>query len=348
MNTQAPSIEIIILNWNGKADTLACLDSVRQIDYPNYKVMVVDNGSTDDSVIAIRDTFPDIELVETGANLGYAGGNNFGIRIAMEREVDYVLLLNNDTVVDPQMLHGFVEAALAKPEAGAFAAKIFYFSEPTKLWYAGGSWRHDGLYFVHDGMGEVDDSNRYGALREIDYACGCALFMRHKALDEVGLLDETFFLTYEETDWCYRAREKGFASVFVPEAKVWHKVSASFGGQESPLVAYFMARNKLLWAERHLPRRDHWRLVLQTFGDIRSGLLPPFSYIRAESGVSPRHLYWGVRAYIRNMTERYREPTRQASLAALRDFLLRRFGDCPDAVRKLARKPAKKTKSSST
>ena len=135
-----PRVAVIVLNWNGREDTLECLRSIRSIAYSNFGVIVVDNGSTDGSVAAIRASQPSVEVIDTGENLGFAGGNNVGIRRALELGADYVLLLNNDTVVDPGLLRAFVAAAALHPEAGAFGAKIYFHSEPTRIWYAGARW----------------------------------------------------------------------------------------------------------------------------------------------------------------------------------------------------------------
>src|SRR5436190_7401977 len=136
----APSVAVIVLNWNGRDDTLACLESLAGLNYDNFQVMVVDNGSTDGSVGAIRPRFPGVEIIETGRNLGFAEGNNVGIRLALDRGMDYVFLLNNDTVVDPSLLSELVAAAERCPEGGIFGAQILYHSDPLKIWFAGARW----------------------------------------------------------------------------------------------------------------------------------------------------------------------------------------------------------------
>ena len=252
-----PTVFVVVLNWNGRDDTLACLESVDKITHPDFRVIVVDNGSADDSVDAIRATFPEVELIETGANLGFSGGNNVGIKRAPQLGADYVLLLNNDTVVDPGLLDAFVAAARCFPDAGVFSAKIYFHAEPNRIWYAGARWSARATRFEQVGEGVLDDGISFSTICETDYACGCAFFVPAARLREIGLLDDNFFLYFEETDWCYRAREAGYPSIFVPEAKLWHKVSVSFGGEGSPLALYFQTRNRLLWAKRHaaLPRR---------------------------------------------------------------------------------------------
>ena len=151
-----PRVDVIVLNWNGCNDTLACLISLARIDYENFRVVVVDNGSTDHSIESIRRIFPAVKIIENGANLGFASGNNRGIAEALLSDVDYVLLLNNDTEVDPGILHALVAAAEKMLEAGIFGPKIYYHSHKDKLWYAGGYWDAHTLTFGERGAGVLD------------------------------------------------------------------------------------------------------------------------------------------------------------------------------------------------
>jgi GT2 family glycosyltransferase len=308
-----PRVAIIVVNWNGPNDTVACIESLHRIDYSNFEIIVVDNGSTDDSVKLLREQCPDVFLIETRENLGFAGGNNVGIREALRRDADYVLLLNNDTVADPQVLRRFVDAAALIRNDAILGAKIYYFSDPDRIWYAGAEWDVGFVRFRHIGKGCIDDGTRFNSLAETAYVCGCALFVSGRLLDMIGLLDEEFFLNFEETDLCYRARRAGYRSYIVPGAKVWHKVSTSFGGEESPLYHYFLMRNKLLWAKKHLPLME--RLVIQKWalGELLRELTPL-------GGLS--------------------DPVRRAKLWAARDYLLGRRGDCPPAVRALGKSRA--------
>lgn len=327
-----PSVFVIVLNWNGVNDTLDCLRSLNEVTYGNFKVLVVDNGSSDDSVARLRRyeaPFP-FELIETGQNLGFAEGNNVGIRSAMAQGAEYVLLLNNDTVVDPDFLSAFVRAAQAYPDGAIFSGKIYYFDQPSTFWYAGATWQRDRQYFQHDGIGRVDDGSEYLHVTETDYGSGCAFFMRANALLTTGLLDSKFFLTYEETDLCYRARAAGFKVLFVPDAKLWHKVSASFGGVDSPLQLYFYSRNVLLWAERHLPRREYWALLRKT---VRSALRIGGNGDMGRASV--RRAYWSLASLARRLRRGGSDPTGRARYLGVRDYMLRRFGDCPAEVRQL-------------
>lgn len=331
-----PRIAIIILNWNGKDDTLACLASVTSIDYPDFQAVVVDNGSSDGSVEAFRQAYPQVTILETGANLGYAGGNNVGIRWALDQGFEGILVLNNDTVVDRDLLHAFATAHQRFPQAGVFGAKIYYHAQPDMLWFAGGRWRADKLEFDHVGQGQPDGPE-FSEPQAFDYMTGCALYAPAEVFRSVGFFDDEFFLTYEETDWCYRARAKGFTPTYIPEAKLWHKVSASFGGAVSPLMTYFMTRNRLLFVRRHMPLGTVARLLQKTLRNLKVALFPHPKFFLAGTWLSPRRFYWALGAYRREVLHRAHQPQTRARLLGLKDFLLGRFGNCPEAVRALSK-----------
>lgn len=186
-----PHISVIILNWNGCQDTLECLASLRRVDYPNFTTVVVDNGSTDGSLDSITREFPDVVLLPTGTNLGYAGGNNAGIRWALDQGTDYILLLNNDTVVAADLLWTFRLAVAQVPPGSVLGAKIYFYDQPDTLWFAGGRWDPNYSQFEHIGYG-LKDSCPSTAFVEVDYITGCALFTAATTFRTVGLLDERF------------------------------------------------------------------------------------------------------------------------------------------------------------
>jgi len=237
---------IIVLNWNGRVDTLACLASLSQLDYPARTIVVVDNGSSDDSVTAIRTAYPQVTLIETGENLGYAGGNNVGLRYAMAQGADYALLLNNDTVVDPTFLRILMDAAEADPTVGIAGPTIYYHERPDVIWSAGGAidWQRGSTWMV--GLDERDEGQFGTEPRTVDFITGCAILVRRTVMEQVGLLDERFFAYYEETEWCVRAARAGYKILHVPLARMWHKISPS-ARADSPLVHYYMTRNRLLF-----------------------------------------------------------------------------------------------------
>lgn len=242
-----PRVAIIVLNWNRRADTVACLESLRALTYPDYEVVVVDNHSSDGSAAAVRQRFPDVTLIENAENLGYTGGNNAGLRHALEQRADYALLLNNDTVVDPGCLSALVAVAEADPAVGMVGPLIYYFDQPTVIWSAGGAidWRRGTTWMV--GLDEPDDG-QWDAPRPVDFITGCALLVKAETMRQIGLLDERFFAYYEDTEWCVRAARAGYRLFLVPAAKVWHKISP-IRQAVSPAVHYYMTRNRLLFLQ---------------------------------------------------------------------------------------------------
>lgn len=241
-----PRVEIIVLNWNGGETTLSCLGSLARLDYPAFEVVVVDNGSTDGSVHAIGERFPEVILIENEKNLGFTGGNNVGLSRALAVGLDYALLLNNDTEVAPDLLHLLIEAFEADPVIGIAGPTIYYYNQPDVIWSAGGAidWRQGRTRMV--GLDEREVGQFGQEPREVDFVTGCALLVKRTVLEKVGLLDERFFAYYEETEWCVRARRAGFKSVHVPRAHIWHKISPVTQA-DSPRVHYYMTRNRLLF-----------------------------------------------------------------------------------------------------
>ncbi len=240
-----PSVGIIVLTWNGREDTLGCLESLSQLDYPNLEIVVVDNGSTDGTVSAVQERFPMVTVLENVENLGYTGGNNVGLQYVLAQGADYVLLLNNDTKVDPDFLHRLVDATEADSRIGMAGPTIYYHEQPEVIWSAGGAidWRRGSTYMV--GLNERDEGQFGTEPRPVDFVTGCCILVRREVLEQVGLLDERFFAYYEETEWCIRAVRAGYNVVHVPLAQVWHKITPS-DRADSPLVHYYMTRNRLL------------------------------------------------------------------------------------------------------
>ncbi|AGY59715.1 glycosyltransferase family 2 protein [Gloeobacter kilaueensis] len=312
VSAPVPRVTVVVLNWNGGRDTLACLASLAQQDYAATSVLVIDNGSTDGSVAEIARHFPAVQIVENGQNLGYARGNNTGIVFALMAGADYILLLNNDTVVAPDCVSELMKAALQYPRAAALGAKIYYFTEPERIWYAGARWDRDSACTAHIGQGEVDTGSPYSAVSETDYACGCAVLLQVEAVHKVGLLDYRYFLIWEEVDWCYRARRAGFEVLFVPTARVWHKISTSFGGSFTPLSRYFWWRNRLLWMEKNLPFAERFSIYRRCL--LKEILGEGMAYLK-----------------LRSAPESQRLPG--AALQGVLDYLVRRFGDSPAWLR---------------
>lgn len=262
-----PRVEIVILNWNGKEDTLRCLESVGHIGYPNVHVTVVDNGSSDGSVDAIR-TRPassQMTIIENRENLGYAGGNNVGIRRALEQGAEYIWLLNNDTVVEPDALDILIRAAKENPSAGVLGPKVLCYPE-THLVFSGGE--TFSLWFNRRtiAVGKPDAGTDL-AQRDVDYVVGCAILVSHEFVKSVGMLDETFFAYFEEVDWCFRGRRSGHRILFVPRAVVYHQGEASTGKGLNPITAYYRTRNWMYFMRKHAAPY-HWVAFVPLFSAV--------------------------------------------------------------------------------
>jgi hypothetical protein len=218
--------------------------------------MVVDNGSTDGSATAIPSEFPEVEFVPLGANRRFAGGNNEGLRRALARGDDAIMLLNNDTQVDPSMIEHLILALEQDPAAGA-AAPLIYFAAPSRrIWYAGGRCIPALGHTSHRGLRQVDHG-RYRAVEATGYLTGCCLVARREAWERIGLLDESYFIYAEDCDWCLRARRAGFRLLFVPTARLWHQVSAS-SGAASPWKIYQRLRANGTLFHRHARGIGRW------------------------------------------------------------------------------------------
>jgi len=253
-----PCVFVIILNWNRALDTLECLDSFRESTYSNCQLVVVDNGSSDNSVERIRKEGGDLILLETGENLGYTGGNNYGIKYAMDHGADYVFVLNNDTFIASDAIEKMIDVAEADVRVGVATCKILTHPQRNLLWFGGA--KYDTRYMIarHVGYGQ-EDSDLYNTECDIPWATGCALFMRRAAIEAAGLLFEGFFLTAEDLDLCLRIKDKGYRIVYVPAAVIWHKEAISSGGHDAPQYVYYQTRNLLLLHTRHA--RDLWQLI---------------------------------------------------------------------------------------
>jgi GT2 family glycosyltransferase len=330
LNTVEPIVDIIVLNWNGLRDTLECLESLYQSDYQNLRIIVVDNGSTDESVNTIQSCYSDVTLLETGQNLGYAEGNNVGIRHALENNPDYILVLNNDTIVAPNMISALVDAAQDYPN-GVLGPITYYQDQPDVIWWAGTVWLSDQSSFTHLGDREIDNADKYSQIKECDYVVGSALFAVSNIYREIGLFDARYFLTFEETDWCYRAKQHGYRCYCIPQAKLWHKVSSSLGSG-SPLQHYFYMRNALLWGERYLDMRSYLKLLSKSLAVA----LCLSTGDKAAAGII-RNTYWTIHGLINRVIGRSAHPISRANYLGIQDYLLRRFGDCPNEIREISR-----------
>lgn len=253
-------IYIIVLNWNGYNDTVECIESVKKIHYPDYKLIIVDNGSEDESEEKLRALYPELKLIQTGMNLGFTGGNNAGISYALDQAADFVVLLNNDTIVDKNFIDELVNASEANPDGGIFSSKMYFYDRPDVLWFAGATYSTITGWSKHIGYNE-HDTGQYDHVTPIDRACGCAMMVSKEVCTTVGLMNTDYFCYAEETDWCLRAQQKGFKVYFVPDSKIWHKVSVSTGGSASANFLYYAVRNNLKCLHENVPYNNRLKTI---------------------------------------------------------------------------------------
>jgi GT2 family glycosyltransferase len=251
----SPLVYVVILTWNHLEDTLACLETVQRLTYPCYRLLVVDNASTDGTPAATAARFPTVEVIVNAANLGYAAGNNVGLQRALEVGADYILLLNNDTQVAPDMLDELVAAALADHRAGLLSPKMYYADPADRLWYAGARQQPLTLAAVHTHRGESDTAGPQTP-QAVDYIFGCGMLIRRAVLEEVGLLDPGYFMYYEDADFCMRVRAAGYRLLYVPRARLWHRVAGSTEGQ-LPLWFYYRAKSRGRFLRQHTNGAGH-------------------------------------------------------------------------------------------
>lgn len=260
-------VAIIIVNWNGKDDTVVCLASVKKMKAKNVdlSVIVIDNGSTNDSVSVISKAHPWVHLIETDKNLGFTGGNNVGIKKALDWGADFVWLLNNDTIVHPEVLLSL--DAFKESNVGIVGSKIYFapgqeyhkdryakVDRGRVFWYAGGLVDWGNMYASHRGVDEVDHG-QYDKTEETPFITGCSMMIRREVLERIGLLDDKYYLYLEDLDFCLRAKRAGYRLLYVPTSIVWHVNAGSSGSVGNPLHEYYLTRNRLLVGLRYAPVR---------------------------------------------------------------------------------------------
>lgn len=242
-------VAIILVNYNGVDDTIDCIKSLSEMRDVEYEIIVVDNCSTDDSVDKLKQSqgMYSFTLLQAECNNGFSSGNNIGIKYA--KNANYYLLLNNDTVVEPDFLKKLLDEFQKNPKCGAAISKILYYTQPDTIWYAGGSLnprtaRSEHYYF--NKKNNICDT----VSQKVTFASGCCLCVSKKVIETVGLMNEDFFLYEEDAEFCYRITEAGFEIIYVPDSIIYHKVSASTG-QGSPLSQFYTVRNKYYLIHLH-------------------------------------------------------------------------------------------------
>jgi len=253
------NIFVVILNWNGKDVIEACINSLLRIPDPGFEIIVVDNASSDGSDEIIEKKYPHVELIKNDTNLLFARGNNIGITRAIERGADYILLLNNDTEVDPEFLRNMLSAIKSDSKVGIVGPKILYFDDKKRVWYGGGSFYPLIWIPKHDNIRKLDGTFEEKR-SQTGYVTGCAMLIRREVVEEIGLLDPSYTIYCEDVDFCLRARRAGWSCVYEPSARVYHKVSFSSGGGLTPFKLENRIHSTFLLHKRFKP--VWWRIAL--------------------------------------------------------------------------------------
>lgn len=230
-----PKIVIILLNYNNYNDTFNCVESLKKIKYSNFSIIIVDNKSTNDSLERLKNIENSkIKIIESGKNGGFAFGNNIGIKEALEQKAEYVLLLNNDTIVTPNFLDKLVECFYIEHDIGIATSRIMYNDERDKIWYAGGNIDWNNLRAIHEGINQNIYKNN--EKKVVGFASGCCMLISSECLKKVGDLPEDYFMYCEDMDYCIRVREFGYKIIYNSDSVIYHCVSSSGGGEDSSFV----------------------------------------------------------------------------------------------------------------
>lgn len=253
---QFPSVAIVIVNWNSFDVTSQCLESLKKVEYQRFEVVLVDNGSEDGSGRKLKKVFPYVTLLEINENLGFTGGNNFGIRYALDNKHDLVMLLNNDTIVTPTFIRVLVDRMVSENLA-AVQPKIMFNYDRSIIWNAGGEFVSFFTLMKTRGEG-IKDDGRFDNLRYTDWITGCCFLIWSKAIEEIGLLDDKFFIYFEDADWSLKLRQLGRKMGFEPRVVIYHEAGMSDKnrdkhgeGNVSPFAHYQGIRNHLYIVRRY-------------------------------------------------------------------------------------------------
>ncbi len=259
----------VLLNWNGADLTIACIESLLSGSLIPDHIIVVDNASTDGSIDIIETKFQQVQIIRNTENLGFSGGNNIGIQQLIKMNVDYIWVLNNDTEVDGKCLDELVRVMDNEPNVSGCCGKILYDNPRDKIWYAGSTLNNYTLKAKHRGELEID-KGQYNDQDTTPFITGCCMFVRKLAWEYTGGFDEQFFAYCEDVDWCLRARKLGLKLRYVPQAIIYHKVSATFkktttqknGGTSSPFAIYLGTRNRMFLIRKHA--KNSFQLLTST------------------------------------------------------------------------------------
>ncbi len=303
-----PKVIITIVNWNGKEDTCDCIDSLKKLDYKNYEIAIVDNGSSDGSPEYISERFPDLKIILNSKNLGVGEGHNTGIRYALGRGADYILVVDNNAIVDPNALSVLIDAAESDKKIAVVGGKVYYYKKNILNSAGGLVDRRNGITIARGYMQE--DKGQFDKIEEVDWLQGVYFLLKVDIYKEIGFFDPDYFILCNDADLCFRAKQSGYKVVYVPKALAWHKAeSTTFGSYESARYRYYHVRNRLIFIKKNMDERK--RALFIALMEILREL---FAYLKALR--RPENF-----KYIQYI---------KAATCAIIDFILKRYGKGPE------------------
>lgn len=253
-------ISIILINYNGANDTIQCIKSLEKITHKNYRIIIVDNCSTDYSVKLIIEQLNDkCILIESKINGGFSSGNNIGIKEAMRLGTDYILLLNNDTEVEPNFINEMLKVHKNRENVGIVSCKMMYYDNKDYIWFGGGYFDINTFNVGHESYKCIDSCEN--DIREITFSTGCCMLIGVDVINKVGLLDEKYFMYFEDADYCIRVSDNNYKIIYNPNAVIYHKVSAASGGEESAFYLEWTTRNRLIFMNKFKAKINKYKYV---------------------------------------------------------------------------------------
>ena len=292
-----PLVYIILVNYRVIELTIECIISLQKITYKNYKIVVVDNSPNEGLDEELKQNFTSVILLKSDKNSGFAGGNNIGIKYAIENGAKYVVLLNNDTTVENNFLEPLLETFNDR-SVGLATGKIMYSVDRDKIWYGGGkiNWIRGGGIMLGSGK---SDNSEYNNKSEVTFASGCLFCLKSDIIEKVGVLNEDYFTYQEDTDYCVRLRRMGFSIIYEPKSKIYHQINATTQKSDFPLL-YYQFRNRLYFIKKHSP------IILKQIG-----------YIYLITVMIIKSIYWTIKREFKKV---------RLIISAIRDFSKNNMG----------------------
>jgi hypothetical protein len=291
-----PLVYIILVNYNGYKDTIECVNSLKKISYKNYKIVVVDNASSDNSVEILMEELSNCMIIESKKNIGFAGGNNLGIKYALNHNADYIMLLNNDTIVESQFLNDMINSFNVNNKIGIVGCKIMYYPEKNIIWYGGGYIDWFKFIGVHYGMRQIDKGQSNNK-KEIDFITGCCMLVKREVFEKIGLLSEDYFMYFEDVDFCVKVKNAGFVIWYNSEAVIYHKVGLSSGGEESSFSIEWCTRNRLLFMDKYKNNVNKFSLILSKIFFYGTRFIRCFQYTLKNKKDKAKAIIDGIKEY---------------------------------------------------